>query len=62
MTKRLVLFLPFGVILILRDRFTSEEEAGSAARTLPRGFEIVDETEAPENALEVPLPIRREQE
>lgn len=50
----LLLQLPFGIALVRREAYNTEEEAEGARLGLPIGFEIVDR-EAASGALIVPF-------
>lgn len=52
---KLVLFLPFDITLVWRERFESEEAARKVADTLPQGFTVKpDEEVTPGEIHEVP--------
>lgn len=55
MNIRLVLNLPFGVTLVHNGSFPTEEAAVDYAKTLPGNFSPVKDTEALNDAVEVPF-------
>lgn len=55
---KLILYLPFRLVLVHRMKFQTREEAEQYKLGLPNGFEVVDENH-PDIAKALPVPIRR---